>query len=200
MGALDRFLPDFHFGERHSITVRAPAGAVYRAVWEVTLAEMPLAGVLFWLRALPARLLRRRYRFIAQPASGPDPGRTPILRAVLSRSFVLLYESPDREVAIGTIGRFWQATGGSVPLPDAAAFQSFRDPTYARAVMDFRLTPLPNGRSTHLTTETRIQVPGPAARRRFRAYWLVVYPGSALIRRLWLRAIQRRAERSAATA
>ena len=200
MRALDRFLPDFHHSERHAATVRAPAGAVYRAVWEVTLAEMPLAGALFWLRALPARLFGRRYRFTAQPASGPASQRTPILRAALSRSFVLLDETPDREVAVGTIGRFWQANGGSVPLPDSAAFQSFQDPPSARAVMDFRLTPSADGRSTHLTTETRIQIPGPGARRRFRVYWLVVYPGSALLRRLWLRAIQRRAERSTTTA
>ena len=195
--ALDRFLPDFHFNERHSITVRAPAEAVYRAVWEVTLAEMPLAGALFWLRAQPARLFGRRYRSTGRPAGGPDHRRIPILRAALSRSFVLLHETPDREVAVGTIGRFWQAAGGSVTLPEAAAFASFQDPTYARAAMDFRLSPSADGHSTHLTTETRIQIPDRAARRRFRAYWLIVYPGSALIRRLWLRAIQRRAESAA---
>ncbi len=33
-----------------------------------------------------------------------------------------------------------------------------------------------------------------AARRRFRLYWLAIRPFSGLIRRLWLRAIKRRAE------
>jgi len=33
-----------------------------------------------------------------------------------------------------------------------------------------------------------------ATTRRFAAYWRVIYPGSALIRRMWLRAIKRRAE------
>jgi hypothetical protein len=33
-----------------------------------------------------------------------------------------------------------------------------------------------------------------AARQRFAAYWRVIYPGSALIRRMWLRAIARRTE------
>jgi hypothetical protein len=36
----------------------------------------------------------------------------------------------------------------------------------------------------------------PWARRGFAAYWRVIYPGSALIRRMWLRAIARRATRS----
>jgi hypothetical protein len=40
-------------------------------------------------------------------------------------------------------------------------------------------------------------VPDAAARRKFGAYWLVICPGSALIRRMWLRAIERRAERPA---
>jgi hypothetical protein len=33
-----------------------------------------------------------------------------------------------------------------------------------------------------------------AYRRVFAAYWRVIYPGSALIRRMWLRAVKRRAE------
>jgi hypothetical protein len=45
-----------------------------------------------------------------------------------------------------------------------------------------------------VSTETRIYATDSAARRRFGAYWSVVAPGSALIRRMWLRAIKARAE------
>jgi hypothetical protein len=48
---------------------------------------------------------------------------------------------------------------------------------------------------TLLTTETRVYATDPAARRRFARYWRVIYPGSSLIRRMWLRAIRKRAER-----
>jgi uncharacterized SAM-binding protein YcdF (DUF218 family) len=44
-----------------------------------------------------------------------------------------------------------------------------------------------------VSTETRVFATSPAARRRFAAYWRVIYPGSAIIRRMWLRAIRRRA-------
>ena len=44
------------------------------------------------------------------------------------------------------------------------------------------------------STETRVFATDDSARRRFAAFWRVIYPGSALIRRMWLRAIQRRAE------
>jgi hypothetical protein len=58
--------------------------------------------------------------------------------------------------------------------------------------MNFIVTEDGPGRSL-LTTETRVFASGPAARRRFAIYWRVIYPGSAFIRRMWLRAIQERA-------
>ncbi|MGH7548130.1 MAG: hypothetical protein ACREMM_08140 [Gemmatimonadales bacterium] len=45
-----------------------------------------------------------------------------------------------------------------------------------------------------MTTETRVHATGARTRWRFGAYWFVIHPGSALIRRMWLRAIRRRAE------
>jgi hypothetical protein len=45
-----------------------------------------------------------------------------------------------------------------------------------------------------LATETRVWAADPSSRRRFRRYWLVIRPCSGLIRRVWLRAIKRRAE------
>ena len=194
MHALDRFLPEFHFHERHAIRVRAPTDAVFHAIWDVTLTEMPLVRALFWLRALPALLLGRRYRPAGNETKRAAP--IPILRAALARNFVLLHETPNQEIAVGTIGRFWQAAGGTARIPDARAFESFQDPTYARAGMDFRLTSSSDRLDTHVTTETRIQIPDSRARRRFAVYWLFVYPGSAFIRILWLRAIKRRAERA----
>ena len=46
-----------------------------------------------------------------------------------------------------------------------------------------------------LATETRVLALNPKARWRFRLYWLVVGPFSALIRRRWLSAARRAAER-----
>ena len=76
----------------------------------------------------------------------------------------------------------------------ADEFAAFREPGYAKAVFNMHAQPSPGG--TLLTTETRIQGTDDQARRSFRRYWLVVHPGSAVIRRAWLRAIRRRAEGS----
>jgi hypothetical protein len=48
--------------------------------------------------------------------------------------------------------------------------------------------------ATRLATETRVHALNAAARWRFRLYWLVVGPFSALIRRRWLYAARRAAE------
>jgi hypothetical protein len=41
-------------------------------------------------------------------------------------------------------------------------------------------------------TETRVLATDDGARQAFTRYWRVVYPGSALIRVLWLDAVERR--------
>jgi hypothetical protein len=50
------------------------------------------------------------------------------------------------------------------------------------------------GNVARLATETRVHALTATARRRFRLYWLVVGPFSALIRRRWLSAARRAAE------
>ena len=48
---------------------------------------------------------------------------------------------------------------------------------------------------TRLTTETRVFAPDRSVRRRFALYWTAIRPGSGMIRRMWLRAVKRRAVR-----
>jgi len=111
--------------------------------------------------------------------------RRPVLEEAL-RTFSVLADVPGRELVVGAVGRPWQLRGGGRPDAD---FRAFDEPGYAKMAMDFRLD------GGLLTTETRVLLTDAAARRRFRAYWLVIRPFSGLIRRVWLRAIKRRAER-----
>jgi len=59
--------------------------------------------------------------------------------------------------------------------------------------MNFVVEPEGEGWS-QVTTETRIFAPEASVRRKFGAYWRVIYPGSSLLRIGWLEAIRRRAE------
>ena len=58
--------------------------------------------------------------------------------------------------------------------------------------MNFMVTADGPGRSL-VSTETRVFANSPSARRQFATYWRLIYPGSAIIRRMWLRAVRKRA-------
>jgi hypothetical protein len=58
--------------------------------------------------------------------------------------------------------------------------------------MNFVITP-EGPKASIVSTETRVFATSPEASRRFAAYWRTIYPGSAIIRRMWLRAIRKRA-------
>jgi hypothetical protein len=182
---LDEFLPDYDVNEVHSTRVAAPPERVLAAARELTSREVPLLVWLMALRTLPAVLLRR----------GPLRLRRDLARPILEQAtrggFVVLAERPD-ELVLGVVGRFWTSDGG-VERVASEEFAAFEAPGFAKAVMNFHARAVDGG--TVLTTETRIRGTEEDARRRFRRYWRMVMPGSAAIRRAWLRAIRRRAER-----
>jgi hypothetical protein len=183
MALIDGFLPRYDWNEIHSTEIAASPADVLDALRKVTAAEIRLLRVLFAVRSLPGRMLGR-------PA--PLRGSGPVLAGILRSGFVLLADGGD-ELVVGTIGRFWQARPTHAAFADGDAFLAFREPGYAKAVMNFAVSDVGAGRA-RLSTETRILLTDARARRRFGAYWLVVRPGSGLIRIMWLRAVKKRAE------
>jgi hypothetical protein len=178
---IDRFLPRWHFHEVHEITVQASPARVMKAVHDVSAREIRFFRGLMAIRGLG---LRRR---------DPVAEWQPLLGVALRGGFLLLEEDADREVVIGTAGQFWRMAGTRVTLGGPADFLAFDRPGCAKVAMNFRLRDDGPGR-TRVTTETRILALDDEARRKFGAYWRVIYPGSALIRRSWLAAIRARAE------
>ena len=73
-------------------------------------------------------------------------------------------------------------------------FRTLPAPGYAKAVMNFRVDQSPLAMCV-VTTETRVWASDAMTRRKFALYWWTIRLGSGLIRRMWLRAIRRRAER-----
>lgn len=174
MRSLDDFLPAYEFSERHSLAIAAPSVRIDRAFREVSIADIPLARALWWIRRL-----RRPYGDASKPFIGGElPG-------------VVLENLPEEGVVLGVTGQFWRIFGGERDprLPTTAEeFLAYDRPDTCKAVFDFRVG------DKRLSTETRVHVADPASRRKFRRYWLVVRPFSGLIRILLLRAARRRAE------
>lgn len=106
-----------------------------------------------------------RIRFLSTPE------RRPILESFTAGAFQLLADEPGREIVFGR-------GGGARPI---------------KIVMNFRIEEAGPGRCL-LTTEARVYAVGFHALHGFATYWRMIYPGSSLIRREWLRAIKLRAE------
>jgi hypothetical protein len=177
---LDRWMPDYDVHEVHSTRVRARPLDIHRVLFEVTADEVWLFRALMTVRGLGA---------------GRADGSRPLLETAQAGGFAVLADEPGLELVLGVMGRFWRLRQRSIqPIHSPADFSSFAEPGFARAAMSFLIEPLDGGRECRVTTETRVIATDTRARRAFRAYWTIVHPGSAFIRRMWLRALKRRAE------
>jgi hypothetical protein len=104
----------------------------------------------------------------------------------------LMLDQSEREIVMGMAGRPW-AGGRNAKLTDATKYAAFQEPGSVKIAFNLRVDDAGDGWSV-LTTETRIIGLDDSGRRTMARYWRLVVPGSGLIRRQWLDAIQNRAE------
>jgi hypothetical protein len=171
---LDAVMPAYHFHEVHTVRVHAPPARILAAVHDVTAGEIRFFRTLTWIRS--PRLGAKRPESILNA-----PENQPILDVALRSGFTDMGGEDGREVLFGSVLRLAPSRTGAG--------------RYARTAMNFRVEEDADGWS-RLSTETRVLGTDDSARRRFAVYWRLIYPGSALIRRMWLQAVKRRAEAS----
>jgi hypothetical protein len=166
---LDEYAPVFQFREFHSTVVAAPKDRVYAAIKAVRPGE-----IRFFKTLMAVRLL------------GSPRDDRPIIESFTSGWFHTLADEPGREIVFGRAGN----NGRALP-PEQ--FRTSRETPLLKIAMNFRIAELD---ATHclVTTETRVHASGGDVLHGFAAYWRMIRPGSALIRRMWLRAIKLRAE------
>lgn len=178
---LDEFAPVWQFREFHTISIAAPPARVFEAIKRVRADEIFLFRTLIWIRSggqpPPKNVLNAAKRFES------------IIDVATHSTFVYLADDAPREFVVGTVVGWPPGAGGTI-TPEV--FQKPLPPGFALATMNFMVTS-DRGSGSVVSTETRVFANSPSARRRFAVYWRVIYPGSAIIRRMWLRAIQRRA-------
>jgi hypothetical protein len=184
---LDELLPSFDVNEVHETWVPAAPERAYAAVREVRPDEVRLARPLMALRSVPGLFTGKSLTL------GPS---VPFLDQMLGLGFVRLGEREGSELVIGAVGRFWSLAGNR-PLGEIRGRDDFVDfdaPGFAKAALNVLVRPA--GAGSTVLTETRIVGTDSRARRRFRVYWAVIGPWSALLRRSLLRAVRRRAAAS----
>lgn len=170
---IDQVMPSWDRREVHSRQTTASPDALWQAVHDLQTDELTAMRVLMGMRTLGRRV---------------GDGNQTVLEGFERMGFRAVAHRPGQELVMAGIGRFWTASGGLRRVTDQAQFLDFQEPGYAKVAFNFRIL------AGELSTETRIAATDAQARRRFRLYWLAVRPGSGLIRREWLRALDRRAQ------
>jgi hypothetical protein len=175
--SLAEALPFAEFVEHHSRVIPAPPVRVWQALHRARWADLRFSAPLLVVRGLvdPRDLERwRGWRLL------DDDGPAPVLQV-----------DEGRYLAGGRVAQPWHAVPVLGPeVSTLAELAAFDAGSWLKYGMDFRLSPLPGGR-TRLDTSTLCQPTDDVARRRFGAYWRVIGPFSALIRRDLLRAVAR---------
>ncbi|MEP6920754.1 MAG: hypothetical protein ABI967_06490 [bacterium] len=171
---IDDTLPTYDVREQHEIRVRAPREKVYAEIRKLDLRGARLTMCLMRLRGMPVQ------------------GNF-TLDDFLKMRFILLGETPNEELLLGLVGRFWTVAGGLCRLT-AEEYRNFHEPGFAKAAWNFSVSDLPD-HSTLLATETRVLCLDEVSRKRFKLYWLFVGSFSGLLRRDILKTIKRNAER-----
>jgi len=181
---LDEIFPEYHFAERHTHKIHAAPERVAEALEQTTFDDIKVYYTLVRIRAFALR--------IKHASDGLPPGSARILDVLRDPKspFVPLYRDP-REIVMGLVG-YARPYTQPPDVHDLAAFQAFREPDSVRIAFNLRITGDGGGWST-ITSETRLLVVGDRARRATGRYWRVICPGSGMIRRMWLNAVEARA-------
>jgi hypothetical protein len=181
---LDRFMPTWEVGERHTTYVAAPAAVTYAVACEQDLNANPIVRAIF-----------RARQFVL----GGDVDRTERPRGLVdlttSIGWGVLAEEPDREIVMGAVTQPWEANVVFRALPPDR-FAAFSDPGYVKIAWTLRVRPI-GARESLFFTETRVTTTDALARAKFRRYWAVFSPGIWSIRRLSLGPLRRAAARRA---
>jgi hypothetical protein len=182
---LDGAMPQYEFVEHHQIRVHAPVERAYAALQAVTPDE---------LAAYPI-LMKVRNAVMGRSWSRPQ-GPSPAIIAIFSdpRSGYMLIQRSDREMVFGGIGLV-RSTGEKPVLASPAVFASFDQRGCAKVAFNLKVDDAGNG-STTVSTETRLHALDPESRRATAVYWRLIYPGSGMLRTMWLQAARNRAEKA----
>ena len=171
---MDRYLESWDVRSHHEILVKASPEVTYAAIRNLNLGKSLPVMALFAVRAIPHLLTGKA-----------KPQRELTLDTLMENGFVLLFEEPPSEVVVGAVGRFWRPDSGFESI-STGEFEDFSAPGFAKAAMNFTVTPRGPNESL-LRTETRVLCTDDSSRRKFKLYWRMIGPFSGAIRHMMLR-------------
>ncbi|MFA6835543.1 MAG: hypothetical protein WCR04_03970 [Fibrobacteraceae bacterium] len=186
---IDMLLRDSAFDEFHEVRVNASREKVKQVLQTTGVNDIPIAHLLMKIRGIADDDVDMSDRASNNDAV-PGTFSTP--------DFDFFEVSPDELVTLMILKASVLKSDRKLPAPPKIRsldeFMAFENPGYVKVAVNFRLIRV-NDNETLLTTETRVQGIVPRDNRVFAHYWRIIYPGSAIIRRVWLDTLKRKAER-----
>lgn len=178
----DDVVPEYQFGEKHSVRVHASPEQVMQACREATWGDLNSLNTLMKIRGAA---LRHPYQDTG--AFAPDKR---VLDAFLASGYIS--GSTDQELVMA--GGADTQGGKVLAVKDLQEYAALHKPGVVKMAFAFYAEDAGGGWSI-VTTETRMAVEGMSTRGPA-AYWRLIVPGSGLLRREWLEGIKNRAEGS----
>lgn len=181
--AIDNLQPDYSFNEYHEVTIDASIENAKLALKTTGVKDIP--AVLFLMKIRGIAKEKDMSDKVTRNEEKTDSFSTP--------DFNFMVASPSELLTVMIL----KASAKTAPpeITTAEEFMAFNEPGYVKVAINFRFIKLDNGK-TLLSTETRNRPMTKKDRRIFGRYWRVVYPGSAIIRRVWLDTLAQKAKNS----
>jgi hypothetical protein len=183
---IESVMPTFDAVIAEHVVVAADPSTIFHAARTLDLLTVrtPLLAAAMWIRGLPERWSGRAAPPLPRlvVADGGLPG------------WLMLGERPDREIAFGAVGKFWQPV---IEWRDVAQadFSGFAETGWGKIAANFSVMPY-GGSSTLLSYECRTVTTDPESRRRFLRYWWLIRPFVEHIMRATVQQIKDNAESS----
>lgn len=185
---IDGLLPDYAFNEFHEVCINASIEKVKQVLKVTGVKDIPVAHLLMKIRGIADEDVD-----LSDRASNNQVGA----ETISTPDFNFFVVSPDEWITVMILKSVIISNNADKPAPPEIStleqFKVFNEPGYVKVAVNFRFIGKGND-ETILTTETRNNGITLKDSRVFGFYWRIIYPGSAIIRRVWLDTIKKRAQ------
>lgn len=187
---LDRLMPVYSFNEYHEVNVNASLEETNEAFRITGVNDIPIVHALLKMRGIADKETDLSDR-ASNNQAGTNTFSTPDFNffVVAPREYIAVMILKSNIISID------KKTAAPPEISTLEQFVAFHEPGYVKVTIHFRIGST-GPQETLLSTETRVEGTTKTDSYRFAPYWRVIYPGSAIIRRVWLDTIQKKAEKN----
>ena len=185
---IDGLMPTYSFNEFHEVRINSSLEKIKQVLQVTGVKDIPAARLLMGIRGIADEDVDLSDR-ASNNLVGSDTISTP--------DFNFFVVSPNEWITVMILKSVIITNNSNQPAPPNITtleqFRAFNKPGYVKVAVNFRFIST-NSNETIVTTETRNNGITRKDNRVFGYYWRIIYPGSAIIRRVWLDTIKKKVE------